>query len=63
MILVLNTVNPPSRRETVDGLKHLIRRMNDARIRFIRALREDHLDEFTDDVYVGILEHALLNGS
>ena len=63
MILVLNTVNPPSRRETVDGLEHLIRRMNYARVRFIRALREDHLDEFTDNVHIGILEHALLDGS
>src|SRR5437763_1739090 len=49
--------------ETVDGLEHLVGGADDTGIRFVGALRDDHLDKFADDVHIGIFEDALLNGA
>src|SRR5690348_13658677 len=47
--------------EAVEGLEHFVGGAYDAGIRFVGALREDHVDEFGDDIDVGLLDVALLN--
>src|SRR5690349_806142 len=48
-------------RQAVEGLEHFVGGAYDAGIRFVGALREDHVDEFGDDIDVGLLDVALLN--
>src|SRR5262249_22844830 len=47
--------------EAVDGLEHLIGGMNNTGIRFVGTLRQNHLNEFANNVDVGVLKGALLN--
>ena len=48
-------------RDLVQLLEHLVGRLDYARIRFIRALRKNHVHELFDDVHVRLFEHPLLD--
>src|SRR6185437_12210031 len=53
--------NATLRCEAVERLEHFVGGAYDAGIRFVGALREDHVDEFGDDIDVGLLDITLLN--
>src|SRR5215831_5505133 len=49
--------------EAVKYLEHFVGRLYYPRVRFVGTLRQDHLNEFLNNVDVGLLEHPLLQSA
>src|ERR1700761_6443961 len=49
--------------QLVQLLKHFVRGLHYARVGLVRALRQNHVHEFVDNIDVRLLQHPLLDGA